>query len=91
MPMPAVKPVTAGKKTAKTYQNPSGAVRNVMANSGVWVPSAKAPMAKATTETPTATMIGTCNLRATEALLPETSVMKMMIAAAMSCGAAVGS
>ena len=27
MPMPAVKPVTAGKKTAKTYQKPAGAVR----------------------------------------------------------------
>ncbi len=88
--MPAVKPVTAGKKTAKTYQKPRGAVRSVMANSGVRIPSARAPIAKATNETPTATMIGICSLRASSALLPETRVMAMMIAAAKICGAALG-
>ena len=32
--IPAVKPVTAGKNTANTYQKPAGAVRYVGANSG---------------------------------------------------------
>ena len=50
MPMPAVKPVTAGKKTAKTYQKPCGAVRRVTPNSGVRVPPASAPIARATSE-----------------------------------------
>ena len=47
-------------------------------------------MASASNETPTATMIGICSLSANAALLPETRVMMMMIAAAMSCGAALG-